>query len=46
MAWLDKAELPLPQALMKYSLYPLPGQLAVICAVTLIAFTLRHIMFY
>jgi biotin transport system substrate-specific component len=46
VGWLDKAELSLPQALMRYSLYPLPGQLAVICAVTVIAFTLRHVMFY
>ncbi|WP_421654462.1 biotin transporter BioY [Leptothermofonsia sp. ETS-13] len=44
--WLGKAQIPLQQALLKYSLYPLPGQFAVICAVTLIAFTLRHIMFY
>ncbi len=44
--WLGKAQIPLQQALLKYSLYPLPGQFAVICAVTLIAFTLRHLMFY
>lgn len=44
--WVSKTELPLNQALLKYSFYPLPGQFAVICAVTVIAFTLRHIMFY
>ncbi|MCL6436431.1 MAG: biotin transporter BioY [Leptolyngbyaceae cyanobacterium HOT.MB2.61] len=44
--WLGKAQIPLQQALLKYSLHPLPGQFAVICAVTLIAFTLRHLMFY
>jgi biotin transport system substrate-specific component len=44
--WFGKVPLPLSQVLLKYSLYPLPGQFAVICAVTLIAFTLRHIMFY
>ncbi|PSB33600.1 biotin transporter BioY [Stenomitos frigidus] len=38
--------LPLQQSLMKYSLYPLPGQLAIVCAVTVVAFTLRHLMFY
>ncbi len=30
----------------KYSLYPLPGQLAVVCAVTVLAFILRRLMFY
>lgn len=44
--WVSRVQLPLQQALLKYSVYPLPGQFAVICAVTLIAFTLRHIMFY
>lgn len=38
--------LPLQQSLMKYSLYPLPGQFAIVCAVTVVAFTLRHLMFY
>jgi biotin transport system substrate-specific component len=46
LKWVSKTELPLNLALLKYSFYPLPGQFAVICAVTLIAFTLRHIMFY
>jgi biotin transport system substrate-specific component len=36
----------LPQVLMTYSLSPLPGQLAVICAVSLVSFALRHVMFY
>lgn len=40
------AGLPLAQLLMKYSLYPLPGQFAIVCAVTVLAFTLRHLMFY
>ncbi|MEO0928990.1 MAG: biotin transporter BioY, partial [Cyanobacteria bacterium J06643_13] len=30
----------------KYSLLALPGQLAVVCAVTVIAYVLRHLMFY
>ena len=34
------------QALMKYSLFPLPGQLVVVCAVTVLAFALRQLMFY
>ncbi len=41
-----KGGLSLQQALLKYSLYPLPGQLAIVCAVTVLAFTLRHLMFY
>lgn len=38
--------LPLLQVALKYSFYPLPGQLAVICAVTVLAYGLRHLMFY
>ncbi|HEY9617354.1 MAG TPA: biotin transporter BioY [Microcoleaceae cyanobacterium] len=34
------------EALVNYSVKPLPGQFAVVCAVTVIAFALRHIMFY
>ncbi|HEY9811520.1 MAG TPA: biotin transporter BioY [Halomicronema sp.] len=33
-------------AAMKYSLHPLPGQLAVVCAVSVLAFVLRQLMFY
>lgn len=33
-------------AIFKYSVYPLPGQLAVLCAVTVLAFFLRKVMFY
>ncbi len=46
IGWVNKMGLSLNQALLKYSVYPLPGQFAVICAVTVIAFALRHIMFY
>lgn len=35
-----------PQSLLTYSLAPLPGQLAVICAVAVVSFALRHVMFY
>jgi biotin transport system substrate-specific component len=42
----NQSGLPLQQSLMKYSLYPLPGQLAIVCAVTVLAFTLRQLMFY
>ena len=33
------------QAIFIYSLHPLPGQLSVICAVSLIAFLMRKLMF-
>jgi biotin transport system substrate-specific component len=42
----NTAGLPLQQLLLKYSFYPLPGQFAIVCAVTVLAFTLRHLMFY
>lgn len=44
--WADISATPFWQALLTYSLYPLPGQLAIVCAVTVLAFTLRHLMFY
>lgn len=44
--WLSVPTMPLPQAVLLYSIGYLPGQLVVICAVTVIAFFLRHILFY
>jgi biotin transport system substrate-specific component len=38
--------MPLIEAILKYSWYALPGQLAVVCAVAVLAYLLRHIMFY
>lgn len=38
--------LSLMDAMLKYSIYPLPGQLAIVCAVTVVAYTLRHLLFY
>lgn len=32
--------------LLSYSILPIPGQLALVCAVTVLAFLLRHLMFY
>ncbi len=46
LGWLNTAKLPLIQALLKYSVYALPGQFAVICATTVVAFLLRHALFY
>ena len=37
---------PLVADALRYSWYPLPGQLALVCAVTVLAFILRHLMFY
>ena len=38
--------LTLTQAVLRYSWFALPGQLAVVCAVTVLAYVLRHLMFY
>ncbi len=38
--------LSLMEAIIKYSWLVLPGQLAVVCAVTVVAYVLRHLMFY
>lgn len=35
----------LPQAMLNYSFYPLPGQMIVVCAVTVLAYGLRYILF-
>lgn len=34
------------KALIKFSVEPLPGQLAVVCAVTLLTYALRQVLFY
>lgn len=44
--WAGTQALPLLEAALNYSLYPLPGQLAVVCAVAVLAYVLRHLMFY
>jgi biotin transport system substrate-specific component len=44
--WQGTENLSLIQAILKYSWFPIPGQLAVVCAVTVIAYLLRHLMFY
>ncbi|HAZ45968.1 MAG TPA: biotin transporter BioY [Cyanobacteria bacterium UBA11369] len=40
------ADTSIGQAALRYSYYPLPGQLALICAVTVLSFILRRLMFY
>ena len=37
---------PLFEEILKYSVYPLPGQLAVVCAIAVLSFVLRRLMFY
>lgn len=44
--WAELSTLPFWETLWAYSIAPLPGQLAIVCAVTVLAFTLRHLMFY
>lgn len=44
--WFDFAQTPLWQQVMSYTIAPFPGQLAIVCAVTVIAFILRNLMFY
>ncbi|KYC40052.1 biotin biosynthesis protein BioY [Scytonema hofmannii PCC 7110] len=46
LQWQGTETLPLTQAMLKYSWFALPGQLAVVCAVVVIAYVLRHLMFY
>lgn len=36
----------LKEAIFRYSIYPLPGQLALVCAVAVLSFLLRRLMFY
>ena len=46
LKWVGTESLSLPQAVLIYSIYPIPGQLAVVCAVAVLAFALRHLMLY
>jgi biotin transport system substrate-specific component len=45
-SWLSLNTNSLLSTLLTYSIYPLPGQLVVVCAVTVLAFALRQLMFY
>lgn len=44
--WLRPADTPLPQLIWAYSIQPLPGQLVILCAVTVVSFVVRHLLFY
>lgn len=46
LKWKPIASLSLSETLMNYSVMPLPGQLALICAVTVVASLLRRLMLY
>ncbi|NEO27931.1 MAG: biotin transporter BioY [Kamptonema sp. SIO4C4] len=43
---IGKGILALIHDILRYSLYPLPGQLVIVCAVAVLAFILRRILFY
>lgn len=43
--WLNQPTLPLLQNIYIHSVLPLPGQLALVCVVTVLAFLLRHLLF-
>lgn len=44
--WFNLAQTPFWQQMLTYTLVPLPGQIAVVCAVTIIAWILRNLLFY
>lgn len=44
--WQGTENLPLTQAILRYSWFAIPGQLAVVCVVSVVAYLLRHLMFY
>lgn len=46
LAWGAPFSLSFAQQVFTYSIHPLPGQLAIACAVTVLAFSIRRLMFY
>lgn len=44
--WPELSTLPFWQTILSYSVYLMPGQLAIVCAVSVLAFAVRHLMFY
>ena len=46
LGWLKATAAPYWELIFTYSLLPLPGQLVVVCAVAVIAFLMRHLLFY
>lgn len=44
--WVDVSALSMSQTLLTFSVYPLPGQFAIVCGVAVLAFVFRHVMLY
>jgi biotin transport system substrate-specific component len=44
--WFPQKALPLAEAISTYTLQPFPAHLIMVCAVTVVAYTLRRLMFY
>ena len=44
--WTSPQALPFLQTALHYSFHPLPGQLAIVCAVTVLVYGLRLLLFY
>ncbi|MEM1172516.1 MAG: biotin transporter BioY [Cyanobacteria bacterium P01_H01_bin.35] len=44
--WRNIESLSLFEAIFRYSIFPLPGQLGIICAVAVMAYFLRRLLFY
>ncbi len=44
--WFDFAQIPFWDQILAYSVYQIPGQLVILCTVTVIAFILRNLLFY
>lgn len=45
-SWVNLGSQSIANALLAYSVQPLPGQLAVVCAISVLAFLLRHLLLY
>ncbi len=46
LGWINIESLSLFEAIFRYSIFPLPGQLGIICAVAVMAYLLRRLLFY
>ncbi|MDY7005831.1 MAG: biotin transporter BioY [Cyanobacteriota bacterium] len=44
--WKEAGSLSLLEAIYRFSIFPLPGQLGIICAVAVMAYLLRRLLFY
>ncbi|HEY9645755.1 MAG TPA: biotin transporter BioY [Chroococcidiopsis sp.] len=44
--WVDEAKTTMLDLFISYSVTPIPGQLVVVCAVTVLSYILRNLMFY